>query len=76
MEILTFYAINFEPFKIKKRSAPQNDHLNLSFVKKTYVNANKMARKVIIFQKENGNTFTLFIIFLVKSLQKLENHHF
>ena len=28
---------------------------------------------VIIFQKENGNTFTLFIIFLVKSLQKEQN---
>ena len=25
---------------------------------------------VIIFQKENGNTFTLLIIFIVKSLQK------
>ena len=25
---------------------------------------------VIIYQKENGNTFTLFIIFIVKSLQK------
>ena len=25
---------------------------------------------IIIFQKENGNTFTLFIIFIVKSLQK------
>ena len=28
---------------------------------------------VIIFQKENGNTFTLFIIFIVKSLQKERN---
>ena len=28
---------------------------------------------VIIFQKENGNTFTLFIIFIVKSLQKVQN---
>ena len=28
---------------------------------------------VIIFQKENGNTFTLFIIFIVKSLQKEQN---
>ena len=28
---------------------------------------------VIIFQKENGNTFTLFIIFLLKSLQKEQN---
>ena len=25
---------------------------------------------VIIFQKENGNTFTILIIFIVKSLQK------
>ena len=28
---------------------------------------------VIIFQKENGNTFTLFITFIVKSLQKEQN---
>ena len=28
---------------------------------------------VIIFQKENGNTFTLFIIFIVKSLQNEQN---
>ena len=28
---------------------------------------------VIIFQKENGNTITLFIIFIVKSLQKEQN---
>ena len=28
---------------------------------------------VIIFQKENGNTFTLFIIFVVKNLQKEQN---
>ena len=28
---------------------------------------------VIIFQKENGNTFTLFIFFIVKSLQKEQN---
>ena len=27
----------------------------------------------IIFQKENGNTFTLFIIFIGKSLQKEQN---
>ena len=27
----------------------------------------------IIFQKENGNTFTLLIIFIVKSLQKEQN---
>ena len=28
---------------------------------------------VIIFQKEKGNTFTLLIIFIVKSLQKEQN---
>jgi hypothetical protein len=28
---------------------------------------------VIIFQKENGNSFTLSIIFIVKSLQKEQN---
>ena len=28
---------------------------------------------VIIFQTENGNTFTLFIIFIVKSLRKEQN---
>ena len=53
MEILTFYAINFEPFKIKKRSAPQNDHLNLSFVKDKHVDGRKMARydlKMTIYQ--------------------------
>ena len=46
MEILTFYAITFEPIEIQKHSAPQNDHLNLSFVKDTYVNAEEMAGKV------------------------------
>ena len=30
----------------------------------------EVKKNVFIFQKENGNTFTLFIIFLVKSLQK------
>ena len=30
-------------------------------------------KMVIIFLKENGNTFTLFIIFIVKSLQKEHN---
>ena len=39
------------------------------------LNFMKLKKKnfVIIFQKENGNTFTLFIIFIVKSLQKEQN---
>ena len=31
-------------------------------------------KKNIIFQKEKGNTFTLLIIFIVKSLQKEQNN--
>ena len=33
----------------------------------------KKKKIVIIFQKEKGNTFTLLIIFIVKSLQKEQN---
>ena len=38
-EILTFYVIAFATIKIQKHSAPQNDRLNLSFVKDKYVKA-------------------------------------
>jgi hypothetical protein len=37
------------------------------------LNFMKQKKKNIIFQKENGNTFTLLIIFIVKSLQKEQN---
>ena len=34
----------------------------------------KIKKKIVnVFQKENGNTFTIFIIFIVKSLQKEQN---
>jgi hypothetical protein len=33
----------------------------------------KLKKTYIIFQKEKGNTFTLLIIFIVKSLQKEQN---
>ena len=49
-EILTLYATTFEPIKIQKRSAPQNDCLNLSFVKDTYVDGGKVARMVVKLQ--------------------------
>ena len=55
MEILPFYAIMFEPIKIQKRSAPQNDRLNFSFVKDIYVVSEKMARsgrKTAIYQSQ------------------------
>ena len=54
-EILTFYTVAFAPIEIQKRSAPQNDRLNLSFVKDIYVNAKKMARKfgkMVIYESQ------------------------
>jgi hypothetical protein len=33
----------------------------------------EVKKNVITFQKENENTFTLLIIFIVKSLQKEQN---
>ena len=33
----------------------------------------EVKKNIIIFQKENGNNFTLSIIFTVKSLQKERN---
>ena len=33
----------------------------------------EVKKNVIIFLKENGNTFTLLIIFIVKNLQKEQN---
>ena len=65
MEILTFYAIKFEPIKMQKRSAPQNDRLNFSFVKDTYVYAGKMARKdgkMVIYESQILG-LTLYILF-------------
>ena len=52
-EILTLYAITFEQIKIQKRSTPQNECLNLSFVKNIYVVGKKMTRngrKIDIFE--------------------------
>ena len=34
----------------------------------------EVEKNIIIFQKEKENTFTLSIIFLVKSLQKEQNN--
>ena len=46
MGSLKFYSITFLPIKIQKHSEPQNDHLNISFVKDINVKAEKMPRKV------------------------------
>ena len=39
-----FYVIIFEPIEVQTCSAPQNDRLNLSFVKDIYVDGGKLAR--------------------------------
>ena len=40
-----FYVITFEPIEVQTCSAPQNDRLNLSFVKYImYIDGEKMAR--------------------------------
>ena len=44
MEIFLFCVITFEQFKIQTYSVPQNDHLNLSFVKDIKVAGKKTAR--------------------------------
>jgi hypothetical protein len=44
MEIFLFCVITFEQFKIQTYSVPQNDHLNLSFVKYIKVAGKKKAR--------------------------------
>ena len=44
-----------EPIKLQTCSASQNDRLNLSFVKDTYGNAQKMARKsgkMVIYESQ------------------------
>jgi hypothetical protein len=42
--MFAFCVITFEPIELQTRSAPQNDRLNLSFVKDTYVDGKKVAR--------------------------------
>ena len=39
-----FFVINFEPIEVQTHSGPQNDHLNLSFVKDINVDGGKVAR--------------------------------
>ena len=44
MEIFAFCVITFEPIEVQTLSVPQNDRLNLSFVKYIKVVVKKMAR--------------------------------
>ena len=42
--ISRFLCQTFDTIEVQTRSAPQNDCLNLSFVKDIYVNGRKLAR--------------------------------
>ena len=42
--MFAFCVITFEPIKIQTCSASQNDRLNVSFVKDTYVDGEKVDR--------------------------------
>ena len=53
MEFWAFFDISDKPIKIQTLSAPQNDRLNLSFVKDTYDNTKKMVKnglKIVIYE--------------------------
>ena len=43
MEVFAFCVITFEPIKIQNCEAPQNDRLNLTFVKDGHIVGKKMA---------------------------------
>ena len=43
-EKIAFCVITFESIKIQTHSAPQNDHLNFSFVKDIHVDGGNLAR--------------------------------
>ena len=53
MEFWAFFDISEKPIKIQILSAPQNDRMNLLFMKDIYVGAQKMARndlKIVIYE--------------------------
>ena len=52
MEKIAFCVITFDPIKIQSHSAPQNGHLNLSFVKDNHTEGKQMAR--------NGRTTAIY----------------
>ena len=53
MEIFVFCVITFESIKIQTHSAPQNDRLNLIFVKDEHTVGGKMARNDRIMEYTN-----------------------
>ena len=70
---MPYFLIHF-PWNLELVSMELNHLAAILHVYAGGLNFMKYKKKiVIIFQKENGNTFTLSIIFIVKSLQKEQN---
>ena len=77
MEILVFYAIAKEPIKVQTCSASQNVSLYLSFVKDTYGNVKKMARKggkMVIYESQILG-LTLYLSSLLGVIAEYNSNH-
>ena len=56
-----FRVITFEPIEVQTHSAPQNDRLNLSFVKDFHIVGTKMARNDCKMAKHKKLSFSFRI---------------
>ena len=72
-------VISFEPFKVQTCSPPQNDHLNLSFVKGIYVDNGKLAKnsqKMTIYHFVSSQVQKTIFAFCVMTFEpiKVQTH--
>ena len=65
----SFLCHSYKPIKLQTHSVSQNDRLNLSFVKDTYGNVKKMARKGGKMGTYESQILRLTLYFPRKSLQ-------
>ena len=70
-----FCVITFEPIEIQTRSASQNDHLNLSFVKDKHTYGKKMARKGPTTVVCQYLSFPIRVYFIFLQWKVIHLHH-
>ena len=71
---LSYFYLFFEPPRFSVQGVKSlGGHFACLCREFDFYEAKKIYLYIIIFQKEKGNTFTLSIIFIVKSLQKKQN---
>ena len=63
-----FCVITFGPIEVETHSAPQNDHLNLSFVQDIYVDDRKLARSGWKTAIRAGGSEWLLLMAILSSL--------